>query len=108
MNKKLPSIFANKIDKKLENNSRVSVTKNENREEVPIQKKEIKTDFKNINQKISEIFASPKYVYKVSVTITLKDRIVTKKIIGKNSRYIITIDNELIPIDDIVDIEFTK
>lgn len=104
MDKKLPSIFANRIEKKLENNSRVSVTKNEER---VVEEKEIKND-KNIKQKISEIFSSPKYVYKVSVTITLKDKIVTKKIIGKNSRYIITIDNELIPIDDIVNIEFTK
>lgn len=106
MDKKLPSIFANKIDKKLENNSRVCVTKNGEKEEVP--KKEIKMDVKDINKKISGIFASPKYVYKVSVTITLKDKIITKKIIGKNNKYIITIDNELIPIEDILDIEFTK
>jgi len=108
MNKKLPSIFANKIDKKIENNNRVSVTKNDNREEVLVETKEVKNDFKSINQKINEIFSSPKYVYKASVTITLKDKVITKKIIGKNNKNIITMDNELIPIEDILDIEFTK
>lgn len=106
MDKKLPSLFANKIEKKLENNSRVCITRNDNIENM--EKKDVKEDVKDINKKISKIFSSPKYVYKASVTITLKDKIITKKIIGKNNKNIITLDNELIPIEDILDIEFTK
>lgn len=105
MDKKLPSLYANKIEKKLENNSKVSVTKSEDREIIT---KEEKKDFRTITQKINTIFSSPQYVYKASVVITLKDKVITKKIIGKNNHNIITIDNELIPIDDIVDIEFAK
>lgn len=105
MDKKLPSIFANKIDKRLENNSRVCITKNEDRNEI---KEEVKLEKIDISKKINKIFASPKYVYKVSVKITLKDKVITKKIIGKNNKNIITMDNELIPIEDILDIEFTK
>lgn len=105
MNKKLPSIFANKIDKKLENNSRVCVTKNEDRNVIM---EEVKPEKIDINKKLNKIFSSPKYVYKASVTITLKDKVITKKIIGKNGKNIITLDNELIPIEDILDIEFTK
>lgn len=98
MEKKLPSVFANKIEKKLENNNYVSVSKNENRfvkEEKSV----------NVQKKIKDIFSSPKYVYRTSVLITLKDKKVTKKIIGKNNNNLVTLDNELIPISEIVDIE---
>ena len=37
--------------------------------------------------------------------IKLKDGTVTKKIVGKNSTHLITMENELIPISDIVDIK---
>ena len=39
------------------------------------------------------------------VKITLKSGTVTKRIVGRNATHLITIDNELIPITDVVDIE---
>ena len=73
MSKELPRVFANKIDKRLDNNKEYNVSKND----------EIKTDEKkeykgipigkNINQKINEIFSSYKYVYKADVIITTDD-----------------------------------
>lgn len=38
--------------------------------------------------------------------IKLKDRTVKKRVVGKNGNYLITIENELIPIQDIIDIDF--
>lgn len=108
MDKKLPGIFANKIEKRLDNNRNISVTKKEEIIEENLDGFDSIIDNKDINKKINSIFSSPKYVYKVSVTITLKDKVITKRIIGKNNKNLITIENELIPIDDIVDIEFTK
>lgn len=102
MKKDLPGLFANKINKSLSNNEKVSVTKNDDIEEISIEKP--KKFEKDINEKIKEIFASPRYVYKVDTEITLKDKKVIKRIIGKNNNNLITIDNELIPIQDIVDI----
>ena len=61
-----------------------------------------------IDKKINEIFSSPNYVYKANVEITLKDKKVTKRIIGRNKNYIITMDNTLIPISDITDIKSIK
>lgn len=108
MKKELPGLFANKINKKLENNERVAVTKPE--EMVRKSEESISKDApilqKDIQQKIQDIFVSPKYVYKANVVITTKDKKVVKKIIGKNNQHLITIENELIPISDIVDIEF--
>lgn len=104
MKKELPGIFTNKINKKMDNNDKVVVTKQN--DELLEKNKKNPIFEKNINQKIQDIFNSPKYVYKAEVLITMKDKIVTKKIVGKNNNNLITIENELISISDIIDIEF--
>lgn len=99
--KDLPKIYHNKIDKKLNNNRNVYYSNNTYDEERSL-------DSKTILQKINDIFASPNYVYKANVEISLKDKKVTKRIIGRNKDYIITMDNDLIPIKDILDIKSVK
>ena len=99
--KELPKVFHNKIDKKINNNRNVFYSNNTYEEDRSI-------DTRTVLQKINEIFSSPNYVYKANVEITLKDKKVTKRIIGRNKNYIITMDNDLIPISDIVDIRSIK
>lgn len=99
--KELPKVFHNKIDKKFDNNRSVFYSNNTYEEDRSV-------DTRTVLQKINEIFSSPNYVYKANVEITLKDKKVTKRIIGRNKNYIITMDNDLIPIGDIVDIKSTK
>lgn len=106
MEKKLPKVFANSIDKKLNNNESVYYEKNDRNIEEP--KKSNLNDSFNINQKINHIFSSSRYVYKADVDITLKDGKVSKKIIGRNKNQLITMDNELINISDIIDIDFSN
>lgn len=101
--KDLPKVFHNNINKEFSNNKKVFYSSNRNYNEM-----EEKTDPKNVIQKINDIFASPNYVYKANVEITLKDKKITKRIIGRNKNYIITMDNTLIPITDIVDIKSIK
>lgn len=98
--KDLPKVFHNKIDKKFDNNKNIYYSNNNYNTKVK--------DTRNVVQKINEIFASPNYVYKANVEITLKDKKVTKRIIGRNKNYIITMDNELIPVTDIIDIKSIK
>lgn len=102
MDKKLPGIFVNKIEKKINNNKTLYVSGKEEKitpkEEKPI----------NVRMKIRKLFDSTNYIYKLDTEITLKDKVVTKRIIGYNERDIITFDNELIPIHDIVDINMKK
>ena len=62
----------------------------------------------NFNEKINDIFSSPNYIYKANVEITLKDKKIVKRIIGRNKNYIITMDNDLISINDIIDIKSLK
>lgn len=99
MEKKLPRVFANRIDKKINNNESYYVAKDE-------KEKPKKKDNINVGVKINKIFNSTRYVYKANVVIELNDKTVTKKVIGKNDDSLITIDNELIPISDIKDIYF--
>lgn len=113
MDKKLPHVFANKLEKEFKNNEKIyysNMTNNSNSN--PGVKAETETRSKNnnlnVNQKINNIFNSNRYVYKADVNITTKSGVLNKKIIGQNSLYLITIDNELIPISDILDIDFSN
>ena len=105
MDKKLPKIFANKIDKKIENNNTYYATDKKEVEEVEAKKNTYDIPI-SVEQKIKKIFNSTRYVYKADVLITTKNASFTKKIIGSSGGKLITIDNELIPIDDIIDIKF--
>lgn len=98
--KDLPGVFHNKISKTFNNNERVYYSNNHTNNNI--------NDSRNVLQKINDIFSSPNYVYKANVEITLKDKTITKRIIGRNKNYIITMDNDLIPIADIVSIKSTK
>ncbi len=102
--KELPKVFHNKINKELKNNEKIYYSNNDQ----DTSDSKSNTSEKNILQKINEIFSSPNYVYKANVEITLKDKKITKRIIGRNKDFIITMDNMLIPINDIIDIRSTK
>lgn len=96
MDKKIPKVFANRIDKKINNNSSYSITRNY---ETYIEENI------DVESKINEIFKSKSYVYKADVDIILANKNITKRIIGKKNGYLITMDNELIKISDIIDIK---
>lgn len=95
MGKKLPDIFANPIDKKMDNTQELFYGTNEER----------KVDSRSVEQKITSIFASKDFVYKSKVRLTLKNesRIVT--LVGMTDKSLLTLDNETILISDIMDIE---
>lgn len=94
--KELPKIHQENINKEFNNNNKFYYGNGS---------EERKENKKSINQKINEIFSSPKYIYKANVKIKLKDKEIDKRIIGRNKEYIITMDNDLIPIKDILDIK---
>lgn len=93
----LPKVFHNNVNKKFNNNKDVYYSKSKNI-----------VDNKTIYQKINDIFSSPNYIYKANVEISLKDKTIIKRIIGRNKEYLITMDNDLIKINDILDIKTIK
>ena len=122
MEKKIPGVFANKVPRKVGNNKSVF---DSSKEDMGLLNADDRTSNvasngrtsgisdlgfgkvvnKNINQKINEVFNSSNYIYKADVELTLKSGTVVKRIVGRKSTHLITIENELIPISDVIDIK---
>ena len=101
MKKKLPNLYKGKIKSNSINQRQSIFNIFEKKEE-----KEIKED-KNVEDQIKDIFHSPNYVYKADVSIELNDgNILKKTIIGRSNNSLITMDDELIDVSNIVKIDF--
>ena len=96
----LPNVFQNNNIKYEDNSQDLYYSKNNN-----IRKQTQKVD---INTQIKNIFSSTSYVYKINVIITTTSKTFETTIIGKSNNYLITINNELISIKDIIDIQEKK
>lgn len=92
--KTLPKVYANKIDKVINNT-----------QDTFIGNKDIITnDNMSIEKKINEIFASKNHIYKSRVKIKYKNNEVIKDIVGIRGNNLLTFDNEIININEIIDI----
>ncbi len=92
--KDLPRVYANPINKKINNVQEQymgsdKITKSKN----------------DVNKIISSLFNNESFTFRRLFEITLKDRVITTNIISKIGVKLLTIDNELILIDDILDIK---
>lgn len=81
-------------------NNKINLDNNINNKQV---KKNINTPI-NIDAKLKRLFNSTKYIYKLHVTIVKNNETIDTYIIGKTNNNLITLNNELIPIKDIIDI----
>ena len=98
MDKDLPNIYKGVVNS---NNNQDKSVLGENIEK----KEDIKLD-KNIDKEINKIFNSKDFIYKAEVLITLNNNENIKKtIIGKNNNSLITLDDELIDINNISKID---
>lgn len=89
MKKELPRVFHNTISKPINNNTNVFYGSNETRgQEVSVD------DLFEVNK-----------VYRTNVKITTNEKVMEKKIIGRTQNNLITFDNEIIAIADIISIE---
>ena len=99
--KKLPKVYKNKITKKINNNKTVCYLKEEKELFNPI---EIPT----IKDKIEKVFSGYGYAYNIPVTIKTSNQTYETSLIAKTSNNIITLDNNIIPISDIIDFKINK
>ena len=97
--KKLPELFTNTFDKKIDNSLEYITISNETID--------INTDLSKytLNKKNENIFKAKNYIYKIKVEISFQNETITETIIGKTKNNLITIDNKLININDILDIK---
>lgn len=97
----LPNVFQNNNINYEDNSQDLFYSKNN------IERKKITSKI-DINTQIKNIFSSTSYVYKINVIITTNKDTFETTIIGKSNNYLITMNNELINIKDIIDIKEKK
>ncbi len=92
--KKLPKLYKNEITKNISNNKKYCYLQNEN----------VKED-KTITEKIENIFNGIGYSYNIPVTIKTKDKEYNTSLVSKTKNNLVTLDNEIIKIEDILSLE---
>ena len=95
--KKLPKLYKNNKINIKSNNKNICYI--ERKETIP------KNNNSNIRETINKIFNGIGRPYNVKVYLQTKDLSKETSLLAKNSEFIITIDNEKIPIDSIIKIE---
>jgi len=96
MERKLPNVYANPIDKKISNVQETFYGSD---------RYEHSKDMKQVIRKINEIFSSRNFVYKKDVEITTDQGVLLKTLVGKTEQSLLTMDGEVIPISKIIDIK---
>ena len=92
--KKLPKVFANSLEKELKNNLELFDSR--------LSKKSNNT---NIRKEIDKIFKRKDFVYKSDIDIIMKDKNIRTSLVGKNNTSIFTLDGQIIPINEIIEIK---
>ncbi len=100
---KLPPIYKNMIQKEIHNNEKVYYGKENNKTLTP--KKVTANKKEEIESFIDEIFNKPTYSFNIPLKIYTKDNTYDTSLIAKANGKVITFDNDIIPIADIITIE---
>ncbi len=95
--KDLLKVFANKIDKILNNNKNVSYGE--------LRDGTKSVDRETLTKKINALFDSSDTTYSYNCKIIFSDREERHILIGRTNNYLVTRREKLIPISDIIDIE---
>lgn len=96
MKNELPKVYSNPIDKEIKNNKEVYYSRSQvNNYKSP----------KDITKIINQIFASKDFVYKKKIRITTFDNQLEVNLVGRTSNNLLTLDNQKIALNEIVDIE---
>ena len=108
---KKPKIFENQIDKKINNNKEVFDSTKEILEIINSDRKSINGGIINNNDisvldKITQLINTNGYIFNIGVLIKTKDNQYNTHIASVINNHIITLDNDIINIEDIIDIEF--
>lgn len=103
MNKKLPNVFVNKNTGVVKNNKETYYSKEDSiSNSESLSSKNIKMIM--VRKKINDLFNSDNFVYKVNAVITTGEGDRECTLIAKSNDSLLTINNESIPISDIIDI----
>lgn len=99
--KKLPKIYQNEINKKINNNKTTCYIKNENTKIESMSNQDI-------SKLLDEVFSGIGYSYNIPLTIKTKQNIYNTSLIARTKNNIITLDNDTIPLNEIISITKKK
>lgn len=97
--KKLPKIYQNGIAKTFKNNKTIDRFKNESTIETSLENKD------TVKETLNKIFNGIGYSYNIPVIIKTISKTYETTLVAKTSNNIITIDNEVIPIKEIISLK---
>ncbi len=97
MKKDLPNVYPVPVDKKINNDQTVYYS---NEERMPKH-----DDNLSLESKINRIFNSSSYIYKKDVIIKTRNGNFNKTLVGRTEDSLLTMDNEKVKINDIIDIQ---
>lgn len=109
--KKLPKIFQNEFAKTINNNKKICYLKEVDSTNINNLSSKIEEDSNHfledepsINRVLNQIFSGIGYSYNIPVTIKTKNKTYHTSLITRTNYHIITLDNEVIPISEIINI----
>ena len=106
MDKKLPSIFKNQIDKEIENNKKVFYSKYETVSNVVEKTSEVNSsnDMKvsSLSSSLDELLKNNQFIFNVPVEISLKNEILNTKIVSKVGDHLLTSNGKIINLEDVL------
>ena len=97
---KLPEIYKNIINKRINNNMEKCIINDNNNYEV----NNSNMNKIEINSYIDNLFNSNGYIFNIPVMIKTHDKLYDTYLVTKTNDYLLTINNERIIIDDIISI----
>jgi len=98
--KELPKVYANPIDRQIDNNTSYCYSKLENDRH--------ERNEKEVLDKIEKIFKRDNTLYSIDCIVTYNDSKETCTIIGRTNNNLVTKNQRTIPIKDIYDIDLAK
>lgn len=106
MDKKLPSIFKNEIDKKIDNNKKVFYSKYESIGNVVEKTSDVDSSndrsVSSLSSSLDELLKNNQFIFNVPVEISLKEEIVNTKIVSKVGDHLLTSSGKIINLEDIL------
>lgn len=106
---KKPKVFENEINHKINNNKEVFDSSKEDDELIDSNIELINNDVNQNNSvidKITNLLNTNGYVFNINVLIKTKDREYDTHIASVINNHIITLDNDIINLDDVIDINY--
>ena len=91
---KLPKIYHEDINKSIKNNKQVTYIRNNN-----VSSSNNESD--SIEEVLNKVFNGVGYSFNIPLRIETYHKVYNTSLIGKTSNYILTFDNDTIPISDI-------